>query len=235
MIIFLAGMLDVPRQLYEAADIEGASGWQKFRSVTLPLISPVIFFSFVIGVIYGFQYFTQPYVISFWLTGDAAQIGHPQNSLLFFTSRLYQMGFQNFKMGYASALAWVLLDRHDGLHPRDPEELEALGALRRWAPIAAPTVSVDRSPVVGRARRRGASARAARRASPPVPGVGREPLAADRGRRDVHAAVRVRGPHLAHDDRPGPDDRPVALTVPVVQLLRGVRTGSRCSATRSTR
>ena len=61
MIIFLAGMLDVPRQLYEAADIEGASGWQKFRSVTLPLITPVIFFSLVIGVIYGFQFFTEAY------------------------------------------------------------------------------------------------------------------------------------------------------------------------------
>ena len=59
MIIFLAGMLDVPRQLYEAAEIEGATGWQQFRSVTLPMISPVIFFSVVIGVIYGFQYFTQ--------------------------------------------------------------------------------------------------------------------------------------------------------------------------------
>jgi multiple sugar transport system permease protein len=109
MIIFLAGMLNVPKELYEAADIEGASGWQRFVHVTLPQISPVIFFSLVIGIIAGFQYFTQAYVVSFWQTGDAAQVGHPQNSLLFFTSRLYQMGFQNFKMGYASALAWVLL------------------------------------------------------------------------------------------------------------------------------
>jgi multiple sugar transport system permease protein len=109
MIIFLAGMLDVPRQLYEAADIEGASGWQTFRHVTLPMISPVIFFSLVIGVINGFQYFTQPYVISYWMTNNPTQIGYPQNSLLFYSSRLYQAGFQNFKMGYASALAWVLL------------------------------------------------------------------------------------------------------------------------------
>ena len=69
MIIFLAGLLDVPRQLYEAADIEGASGWQKFRSVTLPMISPVIFFSLVIGVITAFQIFTQAYVASLAL-GD---------------------------------------------------------------------------------------------------------------------------------------------------------------------
>jgi multiple sugar transport system permease protein len=109
MIIFLAGMLDVPRQLYEAAEIEGASGLQKFRFVTLPMISPVIFFSLVIGVIVGFQYFTQAYVIGFWQTGDATDIGGVQNSLMFFTTRLYQAGFQNFKMGYASALAWVLL------------------------------------------------------------------------------------------------------------------------------
>ena len=108
MIIFLAGMLNVPSELYEAADIEGAGRLQRFWHVTLPLISPVIFFSIVIGIIAGFQYFTQAYVVSFWQTGDHAQIGHPQNSLLFYTSRLYQMGFQNFKMGYASAMAWIL-------------------------------------------------------------------------------------------------------------------------------
>ena len=110
MIIFLAGMLNVPQELYEAADIEGAKRRQRFLHVTLPLISPVIFFSIVIGIIAGFQYFNQAYVIStLQAGGDATQIGHPQNSLLFFTSRLFQMGFQNYKMGYASALAWVLL------------------------------------------------------------------------------------------------------------------------------
>jgi multiple sugar transport system permease protein len=107
MIIFLAGMLDVPRQLYEAADIEGASGWQKFRHVTFPMITPVIFFSLVIGVIDGFQYFTQAYVASNQLS--AGSIGYPENSLLFYSVNLYRVGFQNFKMGYASALAWVLL------------------------------------------------------------------------------------------------------------------------------
>jgi multiple sugar transport system permease protein len=109
MIIYLAGMLDVPRQLYEAADIEGASGWQKFRHVTLPMISPVIFFSLVIGVITGFQYFTQPYVIGQWQTGDATAVGGVQGSLTFFTTHLFTHGFRNFKMGYASSLAWVLL------------------------------------------------------------------------------------------------------------------------------
>lgn len=114
MIIFLAGLLDVPRQLYEAADIEGASGRQKFAHVTLPMISPVIFFSLIIGVIYGFQLFTQAYVSSIATTGSsitdvASNIGQPQGSMLFFSIYLYQQGFQAFRMGYASALAWVLL------------------------------------------------------------------------------------------------------------------------------
>jgi multiple sugar transport system permease protein len=113
MIIFLAGLLDVPRQLYEAADIEGATGLQKFRHVTLPMISPVIFFSTVIGVIYGFQLFTQAYVTSIAVTGSsvtdvASNIGSPEGSMMFFSVYLYKEGFQDFRMGYASALAWVL-------------------------------------------------------------------------------------------------------------------------------
>jgi multiple sugar transport system permease protein len=107
MIIFLAALLDVPRQLYEAADIEGANPWQKFRHVTLPMISPVIFFSVLIGMIQGFQYFTQAFVIS--KAGDRTnEVGYPQDSLLFYTSRLYQQGFEGFHMGYAAALSWVL-------------------------------------------------------------------------------------------------------------------------------
>jgi multiple sugar transport system permease protein len=113
MIIFLAGLLDVPRQLYEAADIEGANGRQRFRYVTLPMISPVVFFSTVIGIIYGFQLFTQAYIASTAVTGSsvtdvAGNLGSPQNSLLFFSVYLYKQGFQDFRMGYASALAWVL-------------------------------------------------------------------------------------------------------------------------------
>jgi multiple sugar transport system permease protein len=104
MIIFLAALLDVPRQLYEAADIEGANWWQRFRYVTLPLISPVIFFAAVTGVIYGFQYFSEAYVAS----GGAGSLGNPQGSLLFYPTYLYTQGFQDFHMGYASALAWVL-------------------------------------------------------------------------------------------------------------------------------
>jgi multiple sugar transport system permease protein len=113
MIIFLAGLLDVPRQLYEAADIEGAAGWQKFRHITLPMISPVIFFSLVIGIIEGFQYFTQAYVASIAAGGveatGASSLGFPQGSLMFYSVYLYSQGFRFFHMGYASALAWVLL------------------------------------------------------------------------------------------------------------------------------
>jgi multiple sugar transport system permease protein len=107
MIIFLAGMLDVPRTLYEAAEIEGANEWNKFRSVTLPMITPVIFFTVVMGVIEGFQFFTQAYIASNQLS--AGSVGYPQNSLLFYSVNLYRVGFRNFKMGYASAMAWVLL------------------------------------------------------------------------------------------------------------------------------
>lgn len=104
MIIFLAALLDVPKQLYEAADIEGAGWWQKFRYITLPMISPVIFFSVIIGVIEGFQYFTEAFVVS----GGDLNLGAPQGSLLFYTTWLYQQGFQYTNMGYASALAWLL-------------------------------------------------------------------------------------------------------------------------------
>jgi multiple sugar transport system permease protein len=104
MIIFLAALLDVPRTLYEAAEAEGANSWQLFRYVTLPLISPVIFFSLVIGVIYGFQYFTEAYVAA----GGSSSLGDPQGSLLFYGIWLYEQGFSYFHMGYASALAWVL-------------------------------------------------------------------------------------------------------------------------------
>ena len=113
MIIFLAGILDVPRQLYEAAEIEGASGWQRFRFVTFPSITPVIFFSVVTGVIYGFQFFTQAYVTSITVSGTttsqaATSVGSPNQSLLFYSVYLWQAGWGNFRYGYASALAWIL-------------------------------------------------------------------------------------------------------------------------------
>ena len=104
MIIFLAALLDVPAHLYEAAKIEGAGTWQLFRNITLPMISPVIFFAVVIGVIDGFQYFTEAFVVS----GGEQSLGSPQGSLLFYPTWLYQQAFQYTAMGYAAALAWIL-------------------------------------------------------------------------------------------------------------------------------
>lgn len=102
MIIYLAGLLDVPKSLYEAASLEGATAWQQFRFVTLPLMTPVIFFSFVTGVIGSFQYFTQAYVAS-------GQVNDYSHSMYFYATHIYFSAFRAYEMGYASALAWVLL------------------------------------------------------------------------------------------------------------------------------
>tara|TARA_R110002124_G_scaffold63350_10_gene172975 strand:- start:9095 stop:10033 length:939 start_codon:yes stop_codon:yes gene_type:complete len=102
MIIFLAGLQQVPKELYEAAEIDGASTWQKFVNVTVPMITPVIFFNLVLGVINSFQAFTSAYIVS----GGS---GGPADSTLFYTLYLYQEGFTSFRMGYASAMGWVLL------------------------------------------------------------------------------------------------------------------------------
>jgi multiple sugar transport system permease protein len=116
MIIFLAAVLDVPKHLYESAELDGAGPLQRLRWVTLPSISPVILFAVVIGVIQGLQYFTQAYVAANVASGQASQagdisntLGYPEGSTLFYPILLYQNGFQNFSMGYASALAIVLL------------------------------------------------------------------------------------------------------------------------------
>jgi multiple sugar transport system permease protein len=108
IVIYLAGLLNVPRELYEAISIEGATAWQRFRNVTLPLMTPVIFFTIVLGVIDGFQYFDQAFVASNVASGQTAILGTPENSLLFYSIYLYQWAFRNFNMGYAAAMAWVL-------------------------------------------------------------------------------------------------------------------------------
>jgi multiple sugar transport system permease protein len=117
MIIFLAAVLDVPRQLYESAEIDGAGPLQRLRWVTLPTISPVILFAVILGVIQGLQYFTQAYVAAGVAAGQASQaadvtavsLGYPQDSTLFYPVLLYQHGFTDFQMGYASAMAVLLL------------------------------------------------------------------------------------------------------------------------------
>ncbi|WP_262268852.1 carbohydrate ABC transporter permease [Microvirga yunnanensis] len=102
MIIFLAGLKQVPQELYDAAEIDGANRWKQFRHVTLPMITPVIFFNLVLGIINSFQAFTSAYIVS-------GGTGGPADSTLFYTLYLYQEGFKNFHMGYASAMAWILL------------------------------------------------------------------------------------------------------------------------------
>lgn len=98
-IIFLAGLQGVPRSLYEAAAIDGASAWHRFRHVTVAMMSPIIFFSLVMGVIGSFQVFTQAYI----MTG-----GGPQDATLFYVLYLFKQGFGMFRMGYAAAMAWIL-------------------------------------------------------------------------------------------------------------------------------
>ncbi|WP_432544812.1 carbohydrate ABC transporter permease [Kineococcus sp. SYSU DK002] len=102
MVIFLAGLRQIPQMYYEAAATEGAGRARIFRSITLPLLTPIIFFNFVLQLIHAFQSFTQAFVVS-------GGTGGPSDSTLFYTLYLYQRGFQNFDMGYASAMAWVLL------------------------------------------------------------------------------------------------------------------------------
>jgi multiple sugar transport system permease protein len=99
VLIFLAGLQEVPRQLYESAEIDGANALHRFRFITLPMLSPVIFFNVIMGIIGGFQVFTQAYVMT---------RGGPQDSTLFYAYYLFNNAFQFFNMGYASAMAWVL-------------------------------------------------------------------------------------------------------------------------------
>lgn len=100
MLIFLAGLKQIPQSLYEAAMIDGATSWQQFWRITLPMLTPIIFFNFVVQMISGFMMFTQAFVI----TG-----GGPHNQTLLYILYVFRNGFTFYRMGYASALAWVLL------------------------------------------------------------------------------------------------------------------------------
>jgi multiple sugar transport system permease protein len=116
MVIFLAALLDVPTDQYEAADIDGASAVQQFRYITLPNLSPVLLFTAITGVIQTLQYFTQAAVASSLASGvattgggTASSLGYPDGSTLTYPLWLYQMGFKNFYLGYACAMAVILL------------------------------------------------------------------------------------------------------------------------------
>lgn len=99
IIIYLSGLQGVPEELHEAAQLDGAGSIRRFFSVTMPMISPTIFFNLIMGIIGGFQYFTQAFVMT---------NGGPLNSTLFYNLYLYNKAFVNYEMGYASALSWIL-------------------------------------------------------------------------------------------------------------------------------
>jgi multiple sugar transport system permease protein len=107
MVIYLAALQGVPQHLYEAAEIDGASALQRTWNITIPAISPVIFFNLVLGVIGTFQYFTQTFLMTA-PPGTSIQPGGPANSTLFYSLYLFQNAFSYFRMGYACAMAWVL-------------------------------------------------------------------------------------------------------------------------------
>lgn len=99
MVLYLAGLQGVPPELYDAASIDGAGRWHRFRSITLPMMSGVLFFTLITGIIGAFQVFTPAYVMT---------KGGPLFSTYFYVYMLYTHAFQNFEMGYACAMAWVL-------------------------------------------------------------------------------------------------------------------------------
>jgi multiple sugar transport system permease protein len=100
MLVFLAGLRQIPSEMYEASAIDGANFWQKFFRITLPLLTPIIFFNLIMQTIAGFKVFTQAFLV----TGGA-----PLDTTLFYSLYLYQRAFESFQMGYAAAMAWVML------------------------------------------------------------------------------------------------------------------------------
>lgn len=102
MVIFLAGLRQIPEMYYEAASLDGASRFRQFISITFPMLTPVVFFNLVLQTINAFQTFTQAFIVS-------GGTGGPVDSTLFYTLYLYLQGFANFNMGYASAMAWLLV------------------------------------------------------------------------------------------------------------------------------
>jgi multiple sugar transport system permease protein len=98
-LIFLAGMRGIPQTLYDAAEVDGASGWRKFRHITLPLLTPVILYDLVVGLGFGLQVFEQAYITT---------NGGPADSTLFYVFYLYNNAFRYSQMGYAAAQSWIL-------------------------------------------------------------------------------------------------------------------------------
>lgn len=111
IVIYLSGLQDVPISLLEAAELDGASWWQRLWHVTIPMISPITLFNLVLGVIAMFQYFVQPFIFAEAQTSSGGSdriLGSPLDSTLFYSIYLYDKAFVRLKFGYASAMAWVL-------------------------------------------------------------------------------------------------------------------------------
>jgi multiple sugar transport system permease protein len=102
MLIFLAGLRQIPTEFYEAAALDGAGAFQRFIRITIPLLTPLIFFNLVLQMIFGFTVFTSAFIIS-------GGQGAPLDSVLLYSLYLYQKGFRDFQMGYAASMAWALL------------------------------------------------------------------------------------------------------------------------------
>jgi multiple sugar transport system permease protein len=102
MLIFLAGLKQIPVEFYEAAELDGANAWRRFLHITIPMLTPLIFFNLVLQMIFGFTVFTSAFIIS----GGS---GAPLDSVLMYSLYLYQAGFRDFQMGYAASMAWALL------------------------------------------------------------------------------------------------------------------------------
>jgi multiple sugar transport system permease protein len=107
-LIFLAALQGVPRQYYEAAQVDGANWWYRFWKITVPALSPIILFQLIMGLIGAFQIFTESYILAGGKVDGSGSLGGPEQSLLFYAVNLYQEAFVFLKMGYASALAWIL-------------------------------------------------------------------------------------------------------------------------------
>lgn len=99
VVIYLAGLQDVPAELLEASELDGATNWRKLLSITIPLMGPYILFHFINGLIFGFQYFTEVFIMT---------RGGPGTATMVYSMYLFQNAFQYFKMGYASAMAWIM-------------------------------------------------------------------------------------------------------------------------------
>ena len=158
MLIYLAGLQSVPEHLYEAAALDGAGPLARFRHVTLPMLTPTLFFNLVMAIIGSFQVFTSAYVMT---------EGGPNEATLFYVLYLYQKAFEQFEMGYASAMAWILFAIVLALTLLVLRSAKSVGLLRRGtAGMTTEARITGRRPWV---RRLGALIESAASRSPVVP------------------------------------------------------------------